>query len=163
MVQFYDDVAVTAAVALAESVGAIVHGPGYKAGTYLLVEANDEQINAMAADDTVAYVLPAPDWMVTEEVRLLDGPPTEGLEPAPFVLASQGWDGPGLGAADLTYYFYNGTDKIPGNQENDVIVDQMQKWSAYAAWCLRPGIFFGHILDVDRWRRWDIGSGILPQ
>ena len=128
------------ALAAVQTAGANAYGNKYLAGTYMLAEADDTQVQALAADNSVAWIGKATTNLMTG-ARLIDDDEGAGLSPAPFTTPSQGWDGPGLGSADLGYFFYNGTDKIPGDSENDAIVEQMMKWAKYAAITWSPVSF----------------------
>jgi len=164
LVQFFKGTPESNALAVAEAAGAVVEGDGYVASTYLVVEANDEQVEALAENDSVEWMMPAASWMVAGGGPLYlidDGSSEHGLESAPFTVLSEGWDGPGQGAAHLTYYFYNGTDKLPGDEEQDVIVAQMQKWSLYAAVTWQTGSYGSTYSSDIFWEPIDGSNGIL--
>ena len=102
--------------------------------TYLLVLADGDQAEKLAEVDHVEYLMPGRESMTDGVVGMLSPTPTEdGLPLARYVAENDGWDGPGQGSADLTYYFVNDLASLPGNSEQIEIVEAMQLWSAVAA------------------------------
>ena len=48
-----------------------------------------------------------------------------------YVTRGEGWDGPGLGSAALTYYYTNGTPDISESLENPEILRGIAEWAKY--------------------------------
>ena len=135
LVQFFEDVTPGDAVAAAQAAGGVVQGAGYVAGTYLVVHATDAQVTQLAANHSVAWVAAAADslWDGSPVHLCQHGLAVGSLGVAPFALVGDGWDGPGLGSADLVYYFQNSTVDLPANVAQPTVVDQMNKWAEVAA------------------------------
>jgi hypothetical protein len=51
---------------------------------------------------------------------------------ANYVAPADGWDGPGLGSAALTYHFVNSTPDIGGSGEKEAVRDALAVWASYA-------------------------------
>ncbi|MEM7393477.1 MAG: LamG-like jellyroll fold domain-containing protein, partial [Verrucomicrobiota bacterium] len=132
-VQFFPGTAEGDAVAAATGAGANLHGAGYVDGTtYLVVEADDNQVDALANHDSVAWVFNGPKAQIEAGLPIRAYGCNEGhLHAAPFVTIGEGWDGPGLGSADITYHFVDGNPNIAN--ENQIMVDALNKWAAVAA------------------------------
>ena len=150
LVQFHNDVVQNAAVQAVQAAGGVVYQNKYIGGTYLVATVNDAQAVALAADDGVAWVRPAADFLTSgRTVRLLPAQTVGGLEVAPFTVVGNGWDGPGRGSADLTYNFVNDTTKLPPATARGAVVAQMQKWAAVAALTFSPTIQAGLSYSMD--------------
>ncbi|MEM7394147.1 MAG: matrixin family metalloprotease, partial [Verrucomicrobiota bacterium] len=135
-IQFHPSVSEAEATAIASTHGATLRQPGYVPhSTYLIVDANDAQLDAIVAEDEVAWVIPGPGHLIAQGLPVrtygcrLD--PAHGPHSAPFVTISEGWDGPGLGSADITYNFVNASATIAN--ANQIMVDALNKWAAVAA------------------------------
>lgn len=133
VVQFFDGTAPAAAAQAVLAAGGTAPTGDYLAGTYMLAQLSQSQVSALAMNDRVAYILPASDQLAAGQKCPLLDVSGESLGYAPFVKVGEGWDGPGLGAADLTYFFANSITNLPGLTENAAVVNQMTAWAEYAA------------------------------
>jgi len=117
----------------------IVAEPNQSLPHYLLsLTISKDKVDELAADNLVS-------WMVETPERIKSGRPfhfcagasssygtlAEFATPQKFVTQGSGWDGAGLGCADVSYHFVNGTPDIAGTEEQDIIVAQMAKWAQY--------------------------------
>ncbi len=134
LVKFFGDVPGAEAVQAVQAAGATPHGSGYLGGTYLVVTASDAQLLALAANNGVAWILPAAEFLTTGgAVHYLADNLVDGVESAPFAVQGVGWDGPGLGSADLKYHFVNVTPDLPAADARTAVSSQCAKWAAVAA------------------------------
>jgi hypothetical protein len=94
-----------------------------------------DPLTSLVTRDEVAYVFPA-------SVELVSGLPVipcvsavtdTGMLAQYIATVGSGWDGPGLGAAALTYVWGNPTTKLPASQAQSEILRAMQEWSRIAA------------------------------
>ena len=115
LVELYADVDPNDGRAIANEVGLRIQDNPDLLANHLLVSGTKEQLLALAAWDEVAYVFPA-------STDLIHGTPVEACAGAltsqgpvqqAIPLIGEGWDGPGLGAANLNYAFVNMTEKLP--------------------------------------------------
>ena len=124
-------------------------------------------VEKLALDDLVAWVDAADPRLVAKKPLYYCPGPLTLYGPiarfakvysamARFVTVGPGWDGPGLGEADLTYFFENGTPDIAGAQERAAILDAFAEWSSVAnitfTETFTPGL--NGSLDI----RWDAGA-----
>jgi PKD repeat protein len=161
LVQFLGDVtAGDARLAVGES-GATALLPEFLGRQYLLVAADDRALARLAAQDSVCWIIAAPEALLSgESVYLCPGQLTEfGYQPE-YAVHDDGWDGPGLGSAALKYYFLNGTDDIPGTGEQTQCIRAMTEWATYAAITWTPAATSGLSYSVDiGWFTGDHGDG----
>jgi len=158
LVMFHDDIQSGVAVSTVQGAGAQAVGTGFIAGKYVVASASDAQVQALASRDAVARIIPCPSW-------LTDGRPVRycphearinGTKVAPYALVGEGWDGPGLGEAYLTYYFYNTTPDLDATLCRRSMTDQLAKWATYAA------LYFSESATPGREYSFDIGFGMDP-
>jgi hypothetical protein len=89
---------------------------------------------ALAAWDELSYIFPASaDLIAGTPMRACAGPLTrQGVVGQSVALVGDGWDGPGLGAADLKYAWVHLTDKLPADTAEGEIVRAFNEWAKYA-------------------------------
>jgi hypothetical protein len=109
----------------------IIDNP-YLAPTTHLVPADHKIVSELSKADQVSWIWPASDAIINAEpVHYCPGPLTP-FGPVPkYVAHDDGWDGPGLGSADLKYHFINGTTDTTG--EHEQVEDALDEWAKYAA------------------------------
>ncbi len=107
---------------------------------HLLVRGTRQQMLALAEWDEVSYIFPA-------SRDLLDGRPVHGCAGAltsqgtvsqAIPLIGDGWDGPGLGTANLTYAFKTVTAKLPAGAPQSEIARAFAEWSKYVQVTFTP-------------------------
>jgi hypothetical protein len=103
--------------------------PGYVG----LVTGTEDVFTKLVQDEKIAWISAASDSLLNKEpVYYCPGPMTEYGPIANYTLVGDGWDGPGLGPASLTYHFVNGTPDIAGSGEEDAFRDALAEWATYA-------------------------------
>jgi hypothetical protein len=97
----------------------------------LLVRIEKSSLNKLAGIDGIAYIYPASRELINrEKVYKCPGVMSKfGLVPE-YVKQGEGWDGPGLGSAELKYHFVNGTPDVSGEQSE--VGAALEMWSKYA-------------------------------
>jgi len=103
--------------------------PGYVG----LVTGTEDVFTKLVQDEKIAWISTASDNLLNKEpVYYCPGPMTV-YGPIPnYALVGDGWDGPGLGPASLTYHFVNGTPDIGGSGEEGAFRDALTEWATYA-------------------------------
>jgi hypothetical protein len=134
LVEFYSDVPGEEARAIAIQTGAVIHENPDLLPHHLLIEATGDQVQQLAVWDEVSYIFPASaDLMSGLPVHgcagalTADGPVTQGVP-----LVGDGWDGPGLGSASLSYAFVNLTTQAPADAVESEIERAYAEWAKYA-------------------------------
>ncbi|MGH9611869.1 MAG: matrixin family metalloprotease, partial [Bryobacteraceae bacterium] len=134
VVEFHRDVTQSEKREVALRAGVTIHERPDLLPNHLLVRGTPEQLLRLAAWDEVAYMFPA-----SKELK-------EGVPVATCVGAltqsgplgqsipkiGDGWDGPGLGAANLYYAFASDSAKLPASSERGEIARAFATWAQYA-------------------------------
>ncbi len=130
LVEFYSDVPQSVARAIALQTGATIHDHPDLLPHHLMIEGTVDQIRQLARWDEVSYIFSASN-------DLIRGLPVHGCAGAlttagpvgqAVPLVGDGWDGPGLGSANLNYAFVN----VTGQQPADSVESEIER--AYAEW-----------------------------
>lgn len=133
----------------------------------LMANMNAAEMQTIAEHHWVSWIAPVPPMALTGEhfhFCLGSGTPygyqAEFAAPGKYVLQGSDWDGPGLGCADLTYHFENGTPDITGNTEWDIVEDAMAEWVNYAGLTFTetPTVGLANSIDI-AWVSGDHGDG----
>ncbi len=133
----------------------------------VMVRLTAAKMLEIAADNRVSWIRFAPPLLQSGDhfhFCLGAGTPyghqAEFAAPAKFVLQGSDWDGPGLGCADLTYHFENGTPDISGNDEWQVVRDAFAEWVNYAGLTFTETGTAGLANSIDiLWAAGDHGDG----
>jgi len=150
LVQFFPDVTVDSALAVVGAAGGTAYQNRYIGGTYMVVAASDAQVQALASDNVVAWIMPAMDALTSgQPVYLLPEQKVAGVELAPFATQGNGWDGPGLGSAALKYFFMNYTPDVSQATTRGSVIGSMQKWAAVAALTFTEATAQGQPFSID--------------
>jgi hypothetical protein len=140
VVAFHHDVnPADARLVVAESGLASLHHPDLLPND-LLVEGSLRDLARLAEWDEVAYIFPAStDLIGGQRVHACIGALT-GYGPVGQYIAkiSAGWDGPGLGRADLGYYFGALASGLPRTQAQSEILRALSEWTKYADLSFSP-------------------------
>ncbi|MEZ5400064.1 MAG: matrixin family metalloprotease [Bryobacteraceae bacterium] len=136
VVEFFPDVppAEARAIAIAEGLRFREH-PDMRRD-HLLVEGTPANTSRLTQWDEVAYVFPASGALVRgDAVHACAGGLTyfgSGGTVGDFIeTIGDGWDGPGQGAADLTYHFQNMTTRVDAAQGRAEVERALAEWSRY--------------------------------
>ncbi|MGH9631692.1 MAG: matrixin family metalloprotease [Bryobacteraceae bacterium] len=100
----------------------------------LLVKGSPDAFLTLAEWDEVAYIFAAsPDLIEGQPVHACAGALKESGFIAQYLATiGDGWDGPGLGGANLTYSIERLTDNIPHDTARSVIQRAFDEWSRHA-------------------------------
>lgn len=108
-------------------------------GFVVLASVNATELEAISEDNLVSWIAPVPPAAMSGEhfhfclgAMTPYGPQAEFAAPGKYILQGSDWDGPGLGCADLTYHFENGTADLAGTTEWDILEDAMAEWVLHA-------------------------------
>jgi hypothetical protein len=108
---------------------------------HLLVQADLSNLAELAKHDEVAYIFPASDALVNGvPTRACAGAlTTNGPAAQSIPTFGIGWDGPGLGAATLSYVFSKMSGKLDESAEQTEILRAMAEWSKAVKITWHPG------------------------
>jgi len=139
--EFYRDVDLNDARAIATDVGLSIQENPDLSTNHLLLSGSEDQVLALTEWDEVAYIFPP-------SMELLSGTPvracigaltSQGQVAQSVPLVGDGWDGPGRGAADLKYALVHLTEKMPADSAEAEIVRAFSEWAKYAKLTFSPG------------------------
>jgi hypothetical protein len=132
--EFYLDVNQNDARAIVNDVGLLIQEDPDLLSNHLLVSGTAEQVMALAGWDEVAYIFPASaDLIAGTPVHACAGALTQqGTVGQSVALVGDGWDGPGLGRADLKYAWVYLTEKLASDAAEAEIVRAFKEWAKYA-------------------------------
>ena len=145
---------------IAQSGGRVIENP-YLRPDNLLVLVDAEQLSALTDLDEVSFVFPASTALIQgRPVYFCPGPLTPVGPLADYAKRGEGWDGPGLGSAALTYHFVNGTADVSGTLEFNEVRRALNIWSKYAqiTWTETSTANRNRSLDIS-WVSGDHGDG----
>lgn len=131
VVEFYPDVDASEArqIATIEGIRIIEHADLLR--SHVMVEASAAQLVKLAAWDEVAYIYPASsDLAKAERVQPCAGAVTQFGAVGQYVARiGEGWDGAGLGSAELKYVFSSISSKLPADAARAEILRALAAWS----------------------------------
>ncbi len=109
--------------------GALINNP-YMSRNDLLIKIDKNLIESIAGIDGIDYIYPASENLINgEKVHKCPGVLNEFALAPEYVTQGNGWDGPGLGSANLTYHFVNGTPDVVGEEAE--VAAALETWSKY--------------------------------
>lgn len=132
VVEFHEDVALLDRVALATEAGLVIRNHPDLVASHMLVNGTLKQVTSLAEWDEVAYIFPASGELVTglPLIGCVGGATETGQVGQLTQRVGEGWDGPGLGSASLTYTLQAMTRKVPVEQAQQEILRAMAEWSS---------------------------------
>lgn len=98
---------------------------------YVVVPTTPSALGAIAADDSVAWIFPASERMVSGQATPLVDSVVDGTGSADFGAEGDGWDGPGLNPAQLAYFFSVASPDLPATQQASELGRAMAQWARY--------------------------------
>lgn len=107
---------------------------------HLLIEGPVEGLDSLAQWDEVAYIFPA-SAELEENMRVVACPgamTAQGTVGQYVAIVGDGWDGPGLGKAELGYFFQQLTEKLPAHLTRSEIERALNEWAKYASLNFTP-------------------------
>ncbi|MGA2883333.1 MAG: matrixin family metalloprotease [Bryobacteraceae bacterium] len=133
LVEFYSDVPDGEARAIAMENGAAIHEHPDLLPHHLLIEGTVDQVRRLAGWDEVSYIFPASGDLIRGlPVHACAGAlTTAGPVGQAVPLVGDGWDGPGLGSANLSYAFVNVTEQQPADSVESEIERAYAEWAKY--------------------------------
>ena len=131
VIEFYSDVSVGHARAIANEAGVLIRDNPDLLPNHLLVLATKAQVAELAGWDQVSYIFPASaDLVQGRLVHACVGALTAaGPVGQAIPLVGEGWDGPGLGSASLNYSFVSVTQKAPKDSAESEIERAYAEWA----------------------------------
>ncbi len=161
LVEVFPNVARDEAIARIEAAGGHVLENDYLLPYTFLVQGDQQVALGLAELDIVNWIEPAPAPVVNgTPFHQCPGTATPyGIMPK-YVVRGDGWDGPGLGAADLKYFFVNGTGDVANSDEQAQVERALAEWARYADLAFTRTTFAGQTRTIDiRWATGDHGDG----
>jgi hypothetical protein len=137
---FYSDVSMDDARAIALEAGLRIVENAYLLDHDLLIEGAVDQVAALAEWDELEYIFPASDDLVqgAPVASCAGALTTQGKVGQSVARVGDGWDGPGLGAANLAYAFQNVTNRLDADAAKAEIVRAFNEWAKYAKLSFTP-------------------------
>ncbi|MEO8027524.1 MAG: matrixin family metalloprotease [Bryobacteraceae bacterium] len=141
VVAFHKDVSIESARVLISSLGIVLRDNPDLAPDHLLIRATADGVMALSNWDEVAYVFPASDELTAGRptVACAGAVTTAGTVGQYTARVGEGWDGPGLGAAQINYVFGQMTAQLPVDAARAEIVRALGEWSRVAKVTFSPG------------------------
>ncbi len=139
LIEIYSDVRLLEAQALLLNLGIRLHQNPDLGPTHLMVVASPQQAlataTAIAALDDVSYIFPASAELSsgTPSGACLGALTTNGSVSQLIPTYGYGWDGPGLGAANVGYVYSHLTAQLAPSAAEQAIERAMAEWSKAAA------------------------------
>jgi hypothetical protein len=131
-IEFHPDLTRGAVAARLSAAGvasvAAAHLPAHVA----LVATDRTAIENLAADDGVAWVYPATSDVVAAAAIVCEGLVSPQGVVANYATVGEGWDGPGNGSADLSYFLSAGSGDLSASLQVGEIARALAEWSRYA-------------------------------
>jgi matrixin len=136
--EFYSDVDLNDARAIANQVGLMIEENPDLLPNHLLVSGTGSEVLALAGWDEVAYIFPAAANMQTSSLYGCPGAITSVGPVTQSVAIVGGWNGSEIGPADLKYSFVQMTEKLAANAAESEIVRAFSEWAKYAKLTFTP-------------------------
>ncbi len=141
LVEFYSDVDPNDARQILNQSGLVIHENPDVLPNHVLVDAGVAQLAALAGWDEVAYIFPASGSLLRGDPMHACAGALTSLGPIgqSIALIGDGWDGPGLGSADLRYVIGRISEKVPADAAQAEIIRALAEWSKYVKVAFAPG------------------------
>jgi len=141
VVEFHSDVSMNSAREALTSSGIEVRDNPDLAPYHLLIHTTVDMVGLIAEWDEVAYVFPASDDLIGgRPTRACAGALTTAGAVGQYVArVGDGWDGPGAGSAQLSYFFGPMTEQVPTDSTKAEIRRALAEWSRVASVTFVPG------------------------
>jgi regulation of enolase protein 1 (concanavalin A-like superfamily) len=117
-------------------------------------------LTALSADDSVAWMFPASERIVSGQPSPLVDAVEDGTAVADFSTEGDGWDGPGMNPARLGYVFSTASSDLSATQQASELSRAMTEWSRYAdvQWTQASSATAAATVDI-LWGPTDHGDG----
>jgi Matrixin len=143
LVEVYPDVNLDYAHGMLLNSGAVLNDNPDLGPRVLMISTSDlSLVKKLAELDVVSYIFPASDELVRgNAVRPCVGAlTTNGATTQSIPTYGNGWDGPGLGAATVFYYYSNVTSQLNATAAKAEIARAMAQWSSVVKVTWAPGL-----------------------
>lgn len=148
VIEFHPDVdgpAVDTRLALAQA----TRVPSPLLPAYLALISTDRiAIEALSTDESVAWIYPAASTFAADSILGCEGTLTPVGVVANFATVGEGWDGPGLHGADLSYFVQYESLDIGADSQRRAIERALAEWSRYVNVRWRPASRAGEARSV---------------
>jgi hypothetical protein len=141
LVEVHPDVSLSEARGLLLNAGAVL-GENPDLGRNLMILTSDMSLVRTLADlDEVSYVFPASDDLAQgiAVIPCAGAVTTNGATVQSIPTYGYGWDGPGLGAATVYYYYTNVSTQLNAAAAKAVIARAMAQWASVVKVTWAPG------------------------
>lgn len=142
LVEFYPDVNLDDARGLLLNAGAVLSDNPDLGPHVLMIQSSDmSMVQSLAALDPVSYIFPASNDLVqgSPVSPCVGALTTNGATVQSIPTYGNGWDGPGLGAATVFYYYSNVTSQLNAAAAKAEIARAMAQWSSVVKVSWAPG------------------------
>jgi hypothetical protein len=131
VVEFFPDVTRDAAVAAIAGAGGVELPVPRLPDQFAVIATDPAAIQALAADDTVAWIFPASDRLVSGAPAAMCDAIEDGTAVADFATEGDGWDGPGANPVRLGYLLSKTTADLSPSIQASELGRAMTEWSRY--------------------------------
>ncbi len=111
--------------------------PGYLA----LIDTDPRVIDALSADQAVAWIYPASDGAIEAGTLACEGIVAPEGVVANYATVGDGWDGPGAAHTELSWFLEHPSGDLPAGVQSQEIARAEAEWSQYidVAWRMAAG------------------------
>jgi hypothetical protein len=142
LVEFYSDVNLNDARGLLLNAGAVLGANPDLGPQVLMIQTSDMAlVEKLAQLDPVSYIFPASNELAqgTPVIPCSGALTTNGATVQSIPTYGNGWDGPGLGAATVFYYYSNVTSQLNATAAKAEIARAMAQWANVVKVTWAPG------------------------
>ena len=131
VVEFHADVPMADARSIALAGGLVLRDHPALLANHLLANGSADQFRALAEWDEVEYIFRASDGLIQGATvyPCRGAETTAGIVPQSVPTIGDGWDGPGLGSAALSYAFQDASAKLPADSAESEIARAFSEWN----------------------------------
>ena len=143
LVEFYPDVNLDDARGMLLNAGALLSDNPDLGAHVLMIKTSDMSlVQRLAQLDPVSYIFPASNELAqgTPVIPCAGALTTNGATVQSIPTYGNGWDGPGLGAATVFYYYSNVTTQLNATAAKAEIARAMAQWADVVKVTWAPGV-----------------------
>jgi hypothetical protein len=143
LVEFYPDVILDDARGILLNSGAVLNDNPDLGAHVLMIQTSDMSlVQNLAQLDPVSYIFPASNELAqgTPVIPCAGALTTNGSTVQSIPTYGNGWDGPGLGAATVFYYYSNETSQLNATAAKAEIARAMAQWANAVKVTWAPGV-----------------------
>jgi hypothetical protein len=142
LIEFYPDVNLNDARGILLNAGAVLGGNPDLGPHVLMIQTSDMSlVQSLAQLDPVSYIFPASKELAqgSAAIPCVGALTTNGATVQSIPTYGNGWDGPGLGAATVFYYYSNVTSQLNAAAAKAEIARAMAQWANAVKVTWAPG------------------------